>query len=63
MTQYDTTYAPSTARSAGNDGGDSLLPPPGSERPGERAHSLSGSDDGGSGIHKAETEIEGLSST
>lgn len=59
MTQYDPTYPSSTPRSAPNDNGDGLLPPSGIERPDDRAQSLSGSDDGSSGIHKTETEIEG----
>lgn len=59
MTQYGPTYTSSTTRSALGDGADSILPPSGIERPNERAQSLSGSDDGGSGIHRSDIEIEG----
>ncbi|KAF7760309.1 transcriptional regulator family: HMG [Agaricus bisporus var. burnettii] len=58
MTQYGPTYTSSTTRSALGDGADSILPPSGIERPNERAQSLSGSDDGGSGIHRSDIEIE-----
>ncbi|KAF5346482.1 hypothetical protein D9756_010041 [Leucocoprinus leucothites] len=58
MTQYDPTYPSSTGRSAVSDNGDGLLPPSTAERPDERAQSLSGSDDGSSGIHKNDAEIE-----
>ncbi|KXN85899.1 Transcription factor Sox-14 [Leucoagaricus sp. SymC.cos] len=58
MTQYDPSYTPSTTRSAVSDNGNSLLPPSTGERPEERAQSLSGSDDGSSGIHRGDAEIE-----
>jgi hypothetical protein len=59
MTQYSPAYTPSATRSALGDGADSILPPPAIERPNDRAQSLSGSDDGGSGIHRSDIEVEG----
>jgi len=57
MNQY--IYTPSAGRPAISDSCDSLFPLA-SERPGDRAQSLSGSDDGSFGIHKNEIEVEGV---
>lgn len=57
MNQY--IYTSSAGRPAISDSCDSLFPLT-SERPGDRAQSLSGSDDGSFGVHKNEIEVEGV---
>ena len=54
MNQY--IYTSSAGRPAISDSCDSLFPLA-SERPGDRAQSLSGSDDGSFGVHKNEIEV------